>query len=286
MMMSKRRVKRTVRRSCTPTTISKQQEILLSIKQGYSHTFQLLECLKITKQALNYHTQKLVKAGLISAYARGTYDLTDAGKKMHAVYEKNKNKQLIQLENMRYSALIYDGFDILMEHVRDPKKTILNNGVTQYTGKIKNLSVKVITSDKSKSIEVTCEKLVGENRYEIMYDARKQVEDILNAFNKIDNMKIGMIKQSMSPEWAEPHPYAEIILKTTDSSQIRCGGGVINRSAGRNADWEVDDITKSMKIMNMPNDVEDIRQQLSQQHQLLQRLIQQNGMNTPYSLFI
>ena len=285
-MSSKRKVKRTVRKSCIHTTATIQQEILQTIKQGYSHTFELRECLKITKQRLNYYIRKLVKAGLITPYAKGTYDLTDTGKKMHATYEKNKNKQLIQLENMRYILPIYDGFDTLMEYVRDPKKTILNNGVTQYTGKIKNLSVKVITSDKSKSIEVTCEKWVGENRYEIMYDARKQVEDILNAFNKIDNMKIGMIKQSMSPEWAEPHPYAEIILKTTDSSQIRCGVGVINRSAGRNADWEVDDITKSMKIMNMPNDVEDIRQQLSQQHQLLQRLIQQNGMNTPYSLFI
>ena len=279
-MMSKRRVKRTVRRSCTPTTISKQQEILLSIKQGYSHTFQLLECLKITKQALNYHTQKLVKAGLITAYARGTYDLTDAGKKMHAVYEKNKNKQLIQLENMRYILPIYDGFDTLMEYVRDPKKTILNNGVTQYTGKIKNLSVKVITSDKSKSIEVTCEKWVGENRYEIMYDARKQVEDILNAFNKIDNMKIGMIKQSMSPEWAEPHPYAEIILKTTDSSQIRCGGGVINRSAGRNADWEVDNIVQATRVMNMPNVLDEINQKLTQQQK------QQEETNPPYGMYM
>ena len=280
MMMSKRKVKRTVHRSCTPTTISKQQEILLSIKQGYSHTFQFLECLKIAKQALNYHIQKLVKAGLITAYARGTYDLTDAGKKMHATYEKNKNKQLIQLENMRYIIPIYDGFDILMEYVRDPKKTILNNGVTQYTGKIKNLSVRIITSNKSKFIEITCEKWVGENRYEIMHDARKQVEDILNAFNKIDNMKIGMIKQSMSPEWAEPHPYAEIILKTTDSSQIRCGGGVINRSSGRNADWEVDNIVQATRVMNMPNVLDEINQKLTQQQK------QQEETKPPYGMYM
>ncbi len=285
-MTSKRKVKRTVHKSCISTTSTIELEILQTIKQGYSHIFQLRESLKITKQRLNYYIQKLVKIGLIRQYAKGTYDLTDTGKKIHATYEENKNKQLIQLENMRYILPIYGGFDMLMECVRDPKKTILNNGVTQYTGKIKNLSVKVITSDKNKSIEVTCEKWVGVNAYEIMYDARRQVEDTFRGFFNGGNVKLGYPEQSMSPEWAIPHPIAEIMLKTTDSSQIRCGGGVINRSAGRNADWEVDDIAKSMKIMNMPNDVEDIKQQLSQQQQLLQQLIQRNGMNTPYSLFI
>ena len=279
-MTSKRKVKRTVRKSCIHTTATIQQEILQTIKQGYSHTFELRECLKITKQRLNYYIRKLVKAGLITQYAKGTYDLTDTGKKIHATYEENKNKQLIQLENMRYILPIYGGFDTLMECVRDPKKTILNNGVTQYTGKIKNLSVKVITSDKNKSIEVTCEKWVGVNAYEIMYDARRQVEDTFRGFFNGGNVKLGYPEQSMSPEWAIPHPIAEIMLKTTDSSQIRCGGGVINRSSGRNADWEVDNVVQATRVMNMPNVLDEINQKLTQQQK------QQEETNPPYGMYM
>lgn len=279
-MTSKRKVKRTVRKSCIHTTATIQQEILQTIKQGYSHTFELRECLKITKQRLNYYIRKLVKIGLITQYAKGTYDLTDTGKKIHATYEENKNKQLIQLENMRYILPIYGGFDTLMECVRDPKKTILNNGVTQYTGKIKNLSVKVITSDKNKSIEVTCEKWVGVNAYEIMYDARRQVEDTFRGFFNGGNVKLGYPQQSMSPEWAIPHPIAEIMLKTTDSSQIRCGGGVINRSSGRNADWEVDNVVQATRVMNMPNVLDEINQKLTQQQK------QQEETNPPYGMYM
>ena len=279
-MTSKRKVKRTVHKSCIPTTSTIELEILQTIKQGYSHTFQLLECLKITKQRLNYYIRKLVKAGLITQYAKGTYDLTDTGKKIHATYEENKNKQLIQLENMRYILPIYGGFDTLMECVRDPKKAILNNGVTQYTGKIKNLSVKVITSDKNKSIEVTCEKWVGVNAYEIMYDARRQVEDTFRGFFNGGNVKLGYPEQSMSPEWAIPHPIAEIMLKTTDSSQIRCGGGVINRSSGRNADWEVDNIVQATRVMNMPNVLDEINQKLTQQQK------QQEETKPPYGMYM
>ena len=279
-MSSKRKVKRTVRKSCIHTTATIQQEILQTIKQLYAHTFELRECLKITKQRLNYYIRKLVKAGLITPYAKGTYDLTDTGKKMHATYEKNKNKQLIQLENMRYILPIYGGFDTLMECVRDPKKAILNNGVTQYTVKIKNLSVKVITSDKSKSIEVTCEKWVGVNAYEIMYDARRQVEDTFVGFFNGGSVKLGYPQQSMSPEWAIPHLIAEIMLKTTDSSQIRCEGGVINRSAGRNADWEVDNIVQATRVMNMPNVLDEINQKLTQQQK------QQEETKPPYGMYM
>ena len=279
-MTSKRKVKRTVHKSCISTTSTIELEILQTIKQGYSHIFQLRESLKITKQRLNYYIQKLVKIGLIRQYAKGTYDLTDTGKKIHATYEENKNKQLIQLENMRYILPIYGGFDTLMECVRDPKKAILNNGVTQYTGKIKNLSVKVITSDKNKSIEVTCEKWVGVNAYEIMYDARRQVEDTFRGFFNGGNVKLGYPEQSMSPEWAIPHPIAEIMLKTTDSSQIRCGGGVINRSSGRNADWEVDNVVQATRVMNMPNVLDEINQKLTQQQK------QQEETKPPYGMYM
>ena len=50
----------------------------------------------------------------------------------------------------------------------------------------------------------------------------------------------------------------------TDSSQIRFGGAVINRSAGRNADWEADNLQQALKIMNMPNDIQELKQDLKE----------------------
>ena len=142
---------------------------------------------------------------------------------------------------------------------RNPKRTKLNNGVIQYDGKIGDITVRVFHSEKSSSIEFCCQKWVGENMYEIMHEAKKQIEGIAESFSKINGVRIGLLQQSMKPEWAIPHPFAELSLKSTDSSQIRTSNGVINRSAGRNADWETDDIVMATRILNMPNDIEEIK---------------------------
>lgn len=206
----------------------------------------------------------MIVNGLILKYSQGIYELTEAGKKNNATYVKEDGKRMVQLENMRFKCKIYDGFEKIMEYIRNPKKTQLNNGVTQYTGKLKNLSVRVFVSEKNQTLEITCEKKLGTNHYEIYYDARKQVEDTLIRMIKDNEITLGILEQSMNPEWAIPHTFAEIILENTESSQIRTKNGVMNRSKGRNADWEVDDIIQAERIMNIPNDIEKIHQQLGQ----------------------
>ncbi|KEQ56386.1 Winged helix-turn-helix protein [Marine Group I thaumarchaeote SCGC RSA3] len=263
-------VKKITKKNCKHTVIAK--EILRLISEGYNSPSSMYEYLEVSKEKLNYHLKKMISNGLISKYSQGIYDLTEAGKKSNATYVKEDGKKMVQLENMRFKCKIYDGFKKIMEYIRDPKISQLNNGVTQYNGKLKNLSVKVLVSKKSKTLEVTCEKKLGVNRYEIYYKARKQVEDALFRMMKDGKITLGMLEPSMKPEWAIPHPIAEIILDKTESSQIRTKYGVINRSKGRNADWEVDDITQTERVMNMPNDIEKIHQQLG-------LMMQQYGIN-------
>ena len=264
-MKNKRVVKRTVRKNCITTTATVEVKILQLIKMGEYYPSDLKESTGMSKQTLNYHLKNLKDSGYITNYSRGIYDITDSGKKILATYENNENKRYIQLENMRYKAEIYKGYEKIMERIRNPKRTKLNSGVIQYDGKIGDISVRVFNSHRGASIEFCCPKWLGENMYEIMYEARIDIERIVGSFCTIDGVQIGVLEQSMKPEWAIPSPIAEMILKTTDSSQIRIGNSVINRSAGRNADWETDDIVQAIKVMNMPNDLEEIKNMLKNQ---------------------
>ncbi len=250
-------VKPNLQNNCTATyTIS--YRIMSLIKENICNPEDLCKSLKIPKQNCNYWLQKLKKDGLIKNYSKGIYDLTESGKKSLAGYNDLRSRQLIRLENMRYKCMIYKGWEKIIEFVRDPKKTKLNKTI-QYTGKIGKLSVRVFVSEKNQSLEITCEKWLGENRYEIMYDARRQVEKQLEGFMKDPEIKLGMLEQSMKPEWAIPHELASIALGYTESSQIRAKGGLINCSKGRNPDLEVDDIVKAGKILNMPNELDEIK---------------------------
>jgi DNA-binding MarR family transcriptional regulator len=261
-MKNKRVVKKTVQKNCITTTATVEVKILQLIKMGEYYPSDLKESTGMSKQTLNYHLNKLKDSGYITNYSRGIYDITDSGKKILATYENNENKRYIQLENMRYKAEIYKGFEKIMERIRNPKKTKLNSGVIQYDGKIGDISVRVFHSHMGASIEFCCPKWLGENMYEIMYDAKKQMDGIVGSFCTIEGVQIGVLQQSMKPEWAIPNPIAETLLKSTDSSQIRTPNGVINRSAGRNADWETDDIVKAIEVLNIPNDIKEIKNML------------------------
>jgi len=206
----------------------------------------------------------MVNEGLITKYSRGIYDLTEAGEKRNATYVKEDSKRKIQLENMRFKCKIHEGFEKVMKYIRNPKKSQLRNGITQYTGKIQNLSVRVFVSEKNQVLEITCEKKSSTNSYEIYHNARKQVENSLIRMIKDGKIILGILEPSMKPEWAIPHPIADIILDKTESSQIRTENGVMNRSKGRNADWEVDDIIQAERVMNMPNVMDEIHQNVNQ----------------------
>jgi len=255
-------VKKIPKKNYTHTAMIK--EIIELISEGYNSPYSMREYLKIPKERLHYHLKKMVNEGLITKYSRGIYDLTEAGEKRNATYVKEDSKRKIQLENMRFKCKIHEGFEKVMKYIRNPKKSQLRNGITQYTGKIQNLSVRVFVSEKNQVLEITCEKKSSTNSYEIYHNARKQVENSLIRMIKDGKIILGILEPSMKPEWAIPHPIADIILDKTESSQIRTENGVMNRSKGRNADWEVDDIIQAERVMNMPNVMDEIHQNVNQ----------------------
>ena len=64
------------------------------------------------------------------------------------------------------------------------------------------------------------------------------------------------------PEIAMPSPFASASLNTTGASQIRTDKGIMNRSKGRGADWEVNDLQEAQKVMDMPDTMARIEEKI------------------------
>ena len=273
-------VKKVKRKNCihTITTV-----ILQLISEGYHMPQEMITTMNMSKQLLGYYLRKMIDEGLLSTYSKGIYNLTNLGKKRHMAYVTEESKNLIRLENMRFKFEIFGGFERLKKYVRNLKKTSLKNGVIQYHGQIKNLTVRLLFSSKNNpSLIITAEKREGNNVYKLYYEARQQVERILIGIMKDPKIKLGQTQHEMKPEWAIPHPFAKAILNGTQSSQIRGEGWVLNQSKGRNDDWEVDNIVQVDRIMNMPNDIELIKESLEY---LTQQNIVHNKSSSNYSMY-
>lgn len=267
-------VKKEERKNFTHTVIVSQ--VIDLISEGYNIHDQIRSCLKISKERLQYHMKKMIDEGLITKYSRGLYDLTDAGKKFHVTYVESMGKDMIRLENMRWKyPIVRGGERIIQYYLKDPKKSQIN-GITQYHGKINNLSSNVKISKDHEWLEIISEKQIGKNCYELYHNAETQVEMVLKRLRKDPEISIGTGEPSMKPEWAFPHLFAEIGLTATQSSQIRTQYGIINKSKGRNADWEVDSIVKVERILNIPNEIDSIKDSLAK---LLQIIPQLSGNN-------
>ena len=262
--MTKKQVKKSVQKNCTRTMSTIRLDILNAIKLGSYTTALIQRDLNISKQRLSHHLRILLEQNLITRYSRGIYHITEYGKNIHATYVKLKNKKLIRLENMRYKVPIYGDADRILQDMQNGNKSKLNNNVIQYHGKIGGFSVKLTMSKKSNTLEITCQQFLGTDVYELMYSARRQIESKFRGYMVDTELKMGALEQSMKPEFAIPHKFAEIILDMTNASQIRTGGTVYNRSIDRNADWEEDDIVQAGKVMRMPDDVQEIKRLVQQ----------------------
>jgi hypothetical protein len=91
-----------------------------------------------------------------------------------------------------------------------------------------------------------------------MYEAKNRIELKFKGYMLDPKLKMGTLVQSMKPEFAIPHKFAEILLDMNNASQISMGGTVYNRSQDRDADWEEDDIVRAGNVMRMPNDIQEI----------------------------
>jgi len=262
--MTRKIVKKLVQKNCTNTMSTIRLDILNAIKLGSYTTALILHDLNVSKQRLSYHLRILVIQNILTRCSRGIYAITEDGKNIHTTYEKIKNKKLIRLENMRYKAKIYGGVERILQDMRNAKKTKMNNNVIQYSGKIGDFSVRLFVSKKNNTFEITCNHIFGTDVYEIMYKARNQIELKFKGYMSGIELQMGMLQQSMKPEFAIPHKFSDIILDVNNTSQIRMGGTVFNRSQDRDADWEEDNIIRAGNVMRMPDDIQEIKKQLEQ----------------------
>lgn len=236
-------------------------DILHGLLEKYATIDEYVRYLEIPKQNVSYWLKKLEKEGLATKVSHGIYEITWAGKNILNTYEEEKGKEKICLENMRYKYPIHEGLEKLVKAVW-LKMNDMNN-IKVYRGKFEGFTIAVYAGSENPSLEITCPKRIGVNIYEMMYDARCDVETIGKWIAGEYGLKLGMCEPSMEPEWAIPNPMAETILNLTQSSQIRTPKGTINRSKGRNADLETRDIRLAHEILMMPKTINEIRNEIS-----------------------
>ena len=216
----------------------------------------------ISKQRVNYWLKKFKKEEWVECPFHGHYEITNSGKTILDTYEQGFSKNLVRLENMRYTYPIIQGLDALIKNRRWDKEQPMNNGVVIYHTKEEGLHVRVIAGKNNPCLEITCKQILGGNIYEMMYEARELIEFVAKTFQKDYPVILGLSSPAMKPEWAIPSEFAKVLLEKTNSSQISTPNGVINKSKGREYDIETRDIRLANKLFNLPYVVDEIALQL------------------------
>jgi hypothetical protein len=235
---------------------------ILSETKGLVTPGEICKKHSITKQRVNYWLKKFRKAEWITSPYHGEYEITNSGKTILDTYEQGFNKNLIRLENMRYLFPISEGVEQFLEIAKDRWEK--NNGmknVDVYYTKIHGYSVSAYLG-KNPSLTINCISRLGLDIYEMMYEARTEVEILAEIIEKDYSIVLGRMKTIVKPEWAIPSEFAKVLLNKTNSSQIRTPNGVINKSKGRGYDIETRDIILANKLYNLPYVVDEIVLQL------------------------
>ena len=235
---------------------------ILSETRDLVSPYEITKKLHISKQRANYWLKKFKKAEWIECPFYGHYEITASGKTILDTYEKQFSKNLVRLENMRYSYPIIDGLESLIKERRWDKEQPMKNGVMIYHTKEEDMHVRVIAGKNNPCLELTCKKLLGDNIYELMYEAREWTDYVAHGIEKDYQVILGRCKEAMQPEWAIPSEFAKVLLNKTNSSQISTPDGVINKSKGRGYDIETRDIALANKLFNLPYVMDDIALQL------------------------
>lgn len=227
----------------------------------------------ISKQNLNYIFKQLMIEGLIKRRSKGSYYLTDSGKKIYDQYERYKNKQLVRIENMKVMFVVENGGNQFEKQLVSQKK-VLKNNVKIYHATLNLHSTRLIVG-KNYQFEVTITNSLGIDPNEAYHHAMLEAYAVANYVTKWFDVELAEGYCSGKPEIAIPSPIASALLKTTGASQIRTNKAIMNRSKGRGADWEVYDLQQAQKIVDMPDDIAMIKDTLD-------RIERQRNNSSPF----
>jgi DNA-binding PadR family transcriptional regulator len=234
----------------------------MKIVHRYNNPNEIMNKEEISKSTLYSWLNKLQKEKMITKSFQGHYVLTDKGTDYVDTYEKEDSKNQVRLENMRYVYPIIQGIHSLIKNRTWDKEQPMNNDVVIYHTKEDGLHVRAIVGKNNPCLEITCKQILGDDIYEIMYDARQWTEFVAEKFQKDYSVILGLGKPAMKPEWAIPSEFAKVLLEKMNSSQISTTHGVINKSKGRGYDIETRDIRLANKLFNLPYVVDEIALQL------------------------
>lgn len=207
--------------------------------------------LGIPKQNLNYMLKKLQKEGIIKRRSKGSYFMTDSGKRIHDQYERYKNKQMIRIENMKVTFIVEEGGSKLEEQLVSQKQELKNN-VKIYHATLNLHSTRLIVGKSDYKFEVTITNTLDVNLNEAYHRAMLEAYGVAMYLDRWFDVKLSEGYCNGKPEIAIPSPIASSLLMTTGASQIRTDKAIMNRSKGRGADWEVYSLQQAQKIVDMP----------------------------------
>lgn len=215
----------------------------------------------IPKQNLTYWLNKLIDEGFVERLGKGSYCLTVSGKRIYDQYNDYKNKQLVRIENMRVTFVVEEGGDKL-ETSNAFKINPMKNGTRIYHAHFDDRFTRLIVSKKIHKIEVTITNVLDIHYNDAYHQAILEAYKVAQYICETFNVELSDGKVTTKPEIAIPSPISSALLNTTGASQIRTNKGVMNRSKGRGADWEVYTLQEAQRIVNMPNTLDKIQEKL------------------------
>jgi DNA-binding PadR family transcriptional regulator len=248
---------------------------------GYYRSKELSDILKVGKQLLRYYLKKYEKEKFIVKVFRGSYKITESGKKFLRELDELNKKDSIRLENMRYKFPINYGVKNIIEEFKWEKKTNMKN-VTFYHGVFEGYTIRLFYG-KNPSIEISCKQWYGTNIHQIMWESRDDVEIVMSRLGEKYGLGLGKSQPSMKPDFAIPSKLSESILKSYNLSQLKSSKMVLNKSDGRNYDWETHDIESAQLVLDLPYSVTRIERKLDE---LVERFgsFQKVGVTYPLEL--
>ena len=226
----------------------------------------------ISKQRAYYWIEKMCEEHILKKIGYGGYSITESGKRLYDRYSRFENKQLIRIENMGVSYTIFQGISNIFNQYYWKKNGLKNAKVWSTT--VEAHTVKLYKSkDKPYRIEILITGTHGVKHYEAYHDAVIEADTVAGRIENVCDAKMSLGYVTTEPEIAIPSPIASATLIKYEASQIRTNRGIFNRSKGRYADWEVRNLQDAQKIMDMPDDVYSIKEQIQDLHDKMNKII-------------
>ena len=256
-----KRLKKSSSKKLTKKIFDDGHTLLNLLRYGSTSPKYLAIELGIPKQNLNYMLKKLQKEGIIKRRSKGSYFMTDSGKRIHDQYERYKNKQMIRIENMKVTFIVEEGGSKLEEQLVSQKQELKNN-VKIYHATLNLHSTRLIVGKSDYKFEVTITNTLDVDLNEAYHRAMLEAYGVAMYLDRWFDVKLSEGYCTGKPEIAIPSPVASALLSTMGVSQIRTNKAIMNRSKGRGADWEVHTLQQAQKIVDMPNAISRMEERL------------------------